>query len=118
MFRTYLVITRLLARGIGVARISRKSKKEVPHHRYRLIFNYVCLVVLLFLIILNRFLFAKVAGDDTHTHCCHFYEWIDTWITRRAQQYMEWLKKVDEDVRNCERAKTDRAGRYKGTGRE
>ena len=60
VFRTYLVITRLLARGIGVARISRKSKKEVQHHMYRLIFKYVCLVVLLFLIILNHFLFAKV----------------------------------------------------------
>ena len=31
---------------------------------------------------------------------------------------MEWLKKVDEDVRNCERAKADRAGRDKGTGRD
>ena len=54
----------------------------------------------------------------THTHWCHFQEWIDTWITRRDQQYMEWLKKVDEDVRNCERAKADRAERDKGTGRE
>ena len=39
------------------------------------------------------------------------------WITRRDQQYMEWLK-VDEDVRNYERAKADRAGRDKGTGHE
>ena len=42
------MITRLLARDIGVARISRKSKKEVQHHMYRLICKYVCLVVLLF----------------------------------------------------------------------
>ena len=35
------------------------------------------------------------------------------WITRRDQQYIEWLKKVDEDVRKCERAKADRAGRDK-----
>ena len=50
-----------------------------------------------------------------HTHWCHFHEWIDTWITRRDQQYMEWLKKVDEDVHNCERVKADRVGRDKGT---
>ena len=47
-----------------------------------------------------------------------FHEWIDTWITRRDQQYIKWLKKVDEDVRKCERAKADRAGRDKGTARE
>ena len=39
-------------------------------------------------------------------------------ITHRDQQYMEWLKKVDEDVRNCEHVKADRAGRDKGTARE
>ena len=60
----------------------------------------------------------KYAGEDTHTHWCHFHEWIEMWITRRDQQYMAWLKKVDEDVRNCERAKADRAGHDKGTGRE
>ena len=49
-------------------------KKEVQHHRYRLICTFVCLVVLLFLINLNRFLFTKYAGDDTHTHWCHFHE--------------------------------------------
>ena len=54
------MITRLLARGIGVARISKKSKKEVQHHMYRLICKYVCLVVLLFLINLNHFLYTKV----------------------------------------------------------
>ena len=42
----------------------------------------------------------------------------DTWITRRDEQYIEWLKKVDEDVRKCERAKADRAGRDKGAARE
>ena len=42
VFRTYLVITRLLARGIGLVRISRKSKKQVQYHRYRCIFKYVC----------------------------------------------------------------------------
>ena len=93
------MITGLSARGIGVARISRKSKKEVQHHSYRLIFKYICLVVLFF-------------------HWCHFHEWIDTWITRRDQQYMEWSKKVDEDVRKCEREKAERAGRDKGTGGE
>ena len=43
----------------------------------------------------------------------YYIEWIDMWITRRDQQYIEWLKKVDEDVRKCERAKADRAGRDK-----
>ena len=40
------------------------------------------------------------------------------WTTRRDQQYMEWLKKMDKNVRNCEHAKADRTGRDKGTGRE
>ena len=40
------------------------------------------------------------------------------WITRRDQQYMAWLKKVDDDVRKCKRKKAERAGRDKGTGRE
>ena len=48
----------------------------------------------------------------------YYIEWIDMWITRRDQQYIEWLKKVDEDVRKYERAKADRAGRDKGTARE
>ena len=112
------MITRLSARGIGVARISRKSKKEVQHHRNRLIFKYVCVIVLFFS---NKFIFScllKYAGDETHIHWCHFQEWIDTWITRRDQQYMAWLKKVDEDVRNCEREKAERAGCDKGTGRK
>ena len=95
------MITRLLARGIGVARISRKSKKEVQHHRYRLICKYA------FVIFIN---FESFFVD--------FHEWIDTWITHRNQQYMEWLKKVNEDLRKCERAKADIAGRDKGTPRE
>ena len=53
-----------------------------------------------------------------HTLWCHFHEWIDTWITHRVKQYMEWLKKVNEDLRKCERAKADMAGRDKGTERE
>ena len=40
------------------------------------------------------------------------------WITRRDQQYMAWLKKVDDDVRKCEREKAERVGRDKGTGCE
>jgi len=48
VFRTYLVITRLLARGIGVARISTKSKKEVKHHRYRLICKYAFIIFINF----------------------------------------------------------------------
>ena len=60
----------------------------------------------------------QYASDDTHTHWCHFREWIDMWITRRDQQYIEWLKKVDEDVRKCDRVKADRAGRDKGTTHE
>ena len=41
VFPTYLVITRLLARGIGLVRISRKSKK----HRYIYFFlEHVCQV--------------------------------------------------------------------------
>ena len=98
------MITRLLARGIGVARISRNSKKEVQHHRYRLICKYI----LLFFIILNVSCLRQYAGDDTHTHWCHFHEWIDTWITHRDQQYMAWLKKVDDDVRKCECEKAER----------
>ena len=39
-------------------------------------------------------------------------------ITRRDQQYMAWLKRVDDDVRKCEREKVERAGRDKGTGYE
>ena len=112
------MITRLLARGIGVARISRKSKKEVQHHSYRLIFKYVCVIVLFFS---NKFIFScllKYAGDETHIHWCHFHEWIYTWITRRDQQYMEWSNKVDEDVRKCESEKAKRAGRDTGTSRE
>ncbi|RLM69820.1 hypothetical protein C2845_PM17G08970 [Panicum miliaceum] len=34
---------------------------------------------------------------------CHFHEWIDTSISRRDQQYLAWLKKVDDDVRKSER---------------
>ena len=75
-------------------------------------------MLLLFLLILNRFLFLKYAGDDTHTHWCYFHEWIDTWITHRDKQYMEWLKKVNEDLRKGERAKPDIAGRDNGTARE
>ena len=60
----------------------------------------------------------QYAGDDTHTHWCHIHEWIDTWIIHHDQQYIEWLKKVDEDVRKCERAKADMAGHDKGTARE
>jgi len=48
VFRTYLVITRLLARDIGVARISTKSKKEVQHHRYRLICKYAFIIFINF----------------------------------------------------------------------
>ena len=40
------------------------------------------------------------------------------WITHRDKQYMEWLKKVNEDLRKSERAKPDIAGRDKGTARE
>ena len=76
VFRTYLVITRLLARGIGVARISRKSKKEVQHHRYRLICTFVCLVVWLFLINLNRFLFTKVRWW-WHAYSLVSFPWVD-----------------------------------------
>ena len=36
----------------------------------------------------------------------------------RDQQYIEWLKKVNEDLRKCERAKADMAGRDKGTAHE
>ena len=72
VFRTYLVITRLLARGIGVARISRKSKKEVQHHRYRLICKYI----LLFFIILNRFLFATVRWW-WHAYSLVSFPWVD-----------------------------------------
>ena len=36
----------------------------------------------------------------------------------RDQQYMEWLKKVNEDLRKGGRAKADIAGRDKGTARE
>ena len=42
------MITKLLARGIGVARISRKSKKEVEHHRYRLICKYAFVIFINF----------------------------------------------------------------------
>ena len=69
----------------------------------------------------NKFIFScllKYAGDEKHIHWCHFHEWIDTWITHRDQQYMEWLKKVNEDLRKGERAKPDIAGRDKGTARE
>ena len=38
VFLTYLVITRLLARGIGLVRISRKSRKKVQYYMYRYIF--------------------------------------------------------------------------------
>ena len=40
------------------------------------------------------------------------------WITRRDQQYMVWLKKVDNDVRKCEHEKAERAGRGNDAGRE
>ena len=64
-----------------------------------------------------RFLFMN-AFQETNTHFCHFHEWIDTSISRRDQQYVAWLKKVDDDVRKCEREKAEWAGRDKGTGRE
>ena len=40
------------------------------------------------------------------------------WITRRDQQYMAWLKKVDDDVHKCEHEKAEEAERDKGTGHE
>ena len=96
----------------------RGSPKKVQQYMYKLICTFVCLVVLLFLINLNRSCLRKYAGDDMHTHWCHFHEWIDTWITHRDQQYMEWLKKMNENLRKGERAKPDIAGRDNGTARE
>ena len=46
---------------------------------------------------------------------CHFHEWIDTSISRRDQQYVVWLKKVDDDVH---KSGIDKAERGNGTGRE
>ena len=56
----------------GVARISRNSKKEVQHHRYRLICKYI----LLFFIILNRFLFATVRWW-WHAYSLVSFPWVD-----------------------------------------
>ena len=51
-------------------------QKKVQHHKYRLIFKYVCLVVLLFLIILNRFLFMKV-HSWSHAYPLVSFPWVD-----------------------------------------
>jgi len=50
-----------------------------------------------------------------NTLFCHFHEWIDTSISRRDQQYVAWLKKVDNDVR---KSGNEKAKRDNGTGRE
>jgi len=55
------------------------------------------------------------AFQETNTHFCHFHEWIDTSISRRDQQYVAWLKKVDNDVR---KSGNEKAKRDNGTGRE
>ena len=55
------------------------------------------------------------AFQETNTHFCHFHEWIDTSISRCDQQYVVWLKKVDDDVH---KSGIDKAERGNGTGRE
>ena len=55
------------------------------------------------------------ASQETNTHFCHFNEWIDTSISHRDQEYVAWLKKVDDDVR---KSGIDKAKRGNGSGRE
>ena len=55
------------------------------------------------------------ASQEKNTHFCHFHEWIDTSISRRDQEYVAWLKKVDDDVR---KSGIDKAKRGNGSGRE
>jgi len=64
---------------------------------------------------LPMYCFSYRAFHVTNTHFCHFYEWIDTSISPRDQQYVAWLKKVDEDVR---KSGIDKAKRGNSTGRE
>ena len=52
------------------------------------------------------------------TQFFHFHEWVDTSISRRDQQYVVWLKKVDDDVRKFERENAERAGHGNGTVHE
>ena len=52
------------------------------------------------------------------TQFFHFHEWVDTSISRRDQQYVAWLKKVDDDVRKSGIEKAERAGRGNDAGSE
>ena len=55
------------------------------------------------------------ASQETNTHFCHFHEWIDTSISHCDQEYVAWLKNVDDDVH---KSGIDKAKRGNGTGRE
>ena len=55
------------------------------------------------------------ASPETNTHFCHFHEWIDTSINHCDQEYVAWLKNVDDDVR---KSGIDKAKRGNGTDRE
>ena len=55
------------------------------------------------------------ASQETNTHFCHFHEWIDTFINHCDQEYVAWLKNVDDDVR---KSGIDKAKRGNGTDRE
>jgi hypothetical protein len=100
------VVTRLLAKGIGLVRISRKSKKRM--YRFFFLNMFVKCLFLFSLINLFRFFYERALSITRILIIVISMSGLTRGsLVVISNIWMAWLKKVDHDVRMCEREKAE-----------